>query len=82
MTYAWILNTRTAMYSLCFVTAIKQSNVAMTRLPLLEGAGHQHRVQGGPPLFYTVQSEACGPQLVQILLDYGADITLSAVRQT
>lgn len=54
----------------------------MTRLPLLEGAGHQHRVQGGPPLFYTVQSEACGPQLVQILLDYGADITLSAVRQT
>lgn len=56
------------------VTAIKDSNVALTRLLLEKGADPQHRAQGKPPLFHAVQSQEHGPQLIRLLLDHGANI--------
>ena len=57
------------------VTAIKASNVPVTELLLLKGADPQHFAQGKPPLFHAVESREHAPQLLRLLLDFGADTT-------
>jgi hypothetical protein len=57
------------------VTAIKDSNVPLTALLLFKGADPEHYVQGKPPLFHAVESQEHGPQLLRLLLDFGADTT-------
>lgn len=57
------------------VTAIKNSNIQMTEFLLLKGADPQHCAHDLPPLFHAVHSQEHGPQLLRLLLDFGADIT-------
>jgi len=57
------------------VTAIKDSNVPLTELLLLKGADPQHYAQGKPPLFYAVESQEHSPQLLRLLLNFGAHTT-------
>jgi hypothetical protein len=59
------------------VTAIKDSNVSMTELLLLRGADPKHCAQRKPPLFYAVESQEHGPQLIRLLLHHGADINVT-----
>ncbi|KAF3035026.1 hypothetical protein E8E12_006160 [Didymella heteroderae] len=60
------------------VTAIKDSNVPITELLLLQGADPQHCAHGKPPLFHAVESRNHGPQLIRLLLDFGVDITTTS----
>ena len=63
------------------VMAIKNSNVAMTRLLLQKGADAQHRAQRKPPLFHAVQCQKHGPKLIRLLLEYGANINTTCGMQ-
>ncbi|KAF3051473.1 hypothetical protein E8E11_010838 [Didymella keratinophila] len=54
------------------VTAIKDSNVPLTEFLLLKGANPRHYAQGKPPLFHAVDSQEHSPQLLRLLLDFGA----------
>ncbi|KAJ8115858.1 hypothetical protein OPT61_g2586 [Boeremia exigua] len=55
------------------VMAIKNSDVATTKLLLEKGADPHHRANGKPPLFHAVQNQDHGPVLIRLLLDNGAN---------
>lgn len=64
------------------IKAILDSNLAAVKLLLQKGADSQQRADGKPPLFYAVQNEQCGNQLIRLLLENGANInTVSGSRR-
>ncbi|KAJ4986655.1 ankyrin repeat domain-containing protein 52 [Stagonosporopsis vannaccii] len=56
------------------VTAIRNANVAATRLLLQKEADAQRRAQGKPPVFHAARDQEHGPMLIPLLLDHGANI--------
>ncbi|CAO2650642.1 Nn.00g019340.m01.CDS01 [Neocucurbitaria sp. VM-36] len=55
------------------VISIMEEKIDITKLLLEQGADVHHRVSTLPPIVHAVMRNDCGPQLIQLLINHGAN---------